>query len=140
MKAIIKMPFDFGRDNDLHMLAETLEEEGLTYGYATFWYAQAITVISDNQVKTRNINVEKNNFIQYTYQSEYSWYADQPGQEEYFVLLTNYEYSLVGKYFDVGIPEEADNYIANLARHLVRKIELENYKILVFDCNIWEIS
>lgn len=140
MKAIVKMPFDFGQDNDLHMLAETLEEEGLTYGYATFWYAQAITVISDNQVKTRNITVESRNFVQYTYQSQYSWYEDQPGQEEYFVLLTNYEYSLVGKYFELGVPDEDTSYIANLARHMVRKIDLENYKIVVFDCNIWDVD
>lgn len=140
MKAIVKMPFDFGRDNDLHMLAETLEKEGLSYGYATFWYAQAITVISDNEVKTRNIIVENNNIVQYTYQSEYSWYADQPGQDEYFVLLNNYEYSLVGKYFEFGAPEADDSYIAQLSRHMVRKIDLENYKIVVFDCNIWEFS
>jgi len=140
MKGIIKMPFDYGQDNDLHMLAETLEKEGLSYGYATFWYAQAITVISDDQVKTRNIIVEQDKFLQYTYQSEYSWYADQPGQKEYFVLLTNYEYSLVGKYFELGAPDGAEGYIAELSRHMVRKIDLENYKIVVFDTNIWNFD
>lgn len=137
MSAILKMPKDYGRDNDLHMLAEKLEEEGLDYGYATFWYAQAITLLSDNQVKTRNINVDTNSITKYTYQSNYSWFEDQPGQEEYFLLLTKHEYALVGKDFEIPPGEDDMSYTAILSRHMTRKIELDNYMIVVFDCNIW---
>lgn len=140
MKAIIKMPFDFGQDNDLHMLAQTLEDEGLDYGYATFWYAQAITVISDEQVKVRNISVSQSDIFKYTYQSQYSWYNDQPKQEEYFVLLSNSEYAVLGNYFDTEPHPKDTSHLAQLSRHMIRKIDLENYKIIVFDCNIWEIS
>lgn len=93
---IDEMPADYGRDNTNHRLAEFLVEEGLEYGYATFWYAQAITVLSDSEVRVRNMDVnDTGGVIGRHYQSSLNWYNDQEGVEEYFVILSSSEYKKV---------------------------------------------
>lgn len=89
--AISQMPKDYGQDNHLHVLAQELEDRGLTYGYATFWNSQAITLLSDNQVKCRETLVTDQGIVTDYYQSSRKWYEDQPGVERYFVLLSSQE-------------------------------------------------
>jgi hypothetical protein len=87
---------EYGRDNTNHRLAEFLVEEGLEYGYATFWYAQAITVLSNSEVRVRNMDVnDRAGVIGRHYQSSLNWYNDQEGIEEYFVILSLSEYKKV---------------------------------------------
>jgi hypothetical protein len=87
---------EYGRDNTNHRLAEFLVEEGLEYGYATFWYAQAITVLSNSEVRVRNMDVnDRAGVIGRHYQSSLNWYNDQEGIEEYFVILSVSEYKKV---------------------------------------------
>ena len=88
---ITQMPKDYGQDNHLHVLAQELENRGLTYGYATFWNSQAITLLSDNQVKCRETLVTDQGIVTDYYQSSRKWYEDQPGVERYFVLLSSQE-------------------------------------------------
>lgn len=93
---IDEMPADYGRDNTNHRLAEFLVEEGLEYGYATFWYAQAITVLTNSQVRVRNMDTnDSRGVIGRHYQSSLNWYNDQEGVEEYFVILSSSEYKKV---------------------------------------------
>ena len=95
---IVKMPADYGRDNTVHRLSAFLEENGLEYGYATFWNSQAITVISDSRVKCREILVSSANGAKTDYyQSSHAWYEPQEGIEQYFVLLSSNEYKKVTK-------------------------------------------
>ncbi|MBQ4064768.1 MAG: hypothetical protein IJD10_01565 [Clostridia bacterium] len=89
--AIRKIPKDYGQDNYLHVLANDLEERGLTYGYATFWFSQAITLISDNEVKCRETLVTNEGIVTDYYQSSKKWYEDQPGVDRYFVILSGTE-------------------------------------------------
>ena len=87
---------EYGRDNTNHRLAEFLVEEGLEYGYATFWYAQAITVLSNSEVRVRNMDVnDRAGVIGRHYQSSLNWYNDQEGIDEYFVILSASEYKKV---------------------------------------------
>lgn len=125
---ITAMPKDYGRDNDLHLLAQKLEEEDLTYGYATFWRSQAITLLSDSKVKTREILVEKDGIETDMYQSQGAWYEDQEGVSEYFVLLSHSELTTV----------QRSDFWKNLQKHCaVRVIQYEGYYIFVFAENIW---
>jgi len=91
-REIKKMPADYGRDNYNHELAAFLEEKGLEYGYASFWYCQTITILSDSKVKCREILADKSRGV-YTdyYQSSKLWYTNQ-NYNEYFVVLTINEY------------------------------------------------
>ncbi|NMP38376.1 MAG: hypothetical protein GX051_09715 [Clostridiales bacterium] len=125
---IALMPADYGRDNDLHVLARTLEENDLTYGYATFWYSQAITVISDSQVKVRNVKIEPSTGCEkYIYQSERSWFDAQPGQENYFLLLTRSELATL----------ESSINGRSLIKFAQKTIQQSGYTILVFDRNLF---
>ncbi len=93
LSAVLGMPHDYGRQDGLPALAQYLEDSGLSYGYATFWNSQAITVLSDSAVKVRNINLDEDGGISiYGYQSNRQWFEPQEGQEQYFLLLTQYEY------------------------------------------------
>lgn len=129
---IAKMPSDYGQDNKLHYFAELLEEEGLTYGYADFWTAQAITVISDSKVKVRNMNVEYDGDEQmtllrrYEYQSQFTWYDDQEGVDEYFIIVTESEKrALDVGYFTIQAPK----------RVIAAEYNNAKYCIVVFDEN-----
>ncbi len=89
---ILTMPSDYGRDNELHKAMELLEENDLDYGYATYWNANVITLLSSSRVKVRDIYIEDEDIKNGWLNSDKTWFEDQPGQEKYFVLLTNAEY------------------------------------------------
>ncbi len=124
---IAVMPADYGRDNNLHKAVELLEENGLNYGYATYWNANILTLISSSNVEVRDvdINIDGDKPIAGWLNSDKIWYDDQPGQEEYFFLLTNSEYDdLMDKDYDM-----LDN--------IVRIINDENWVVIVMDKNIF---
>lgn len=132
-KLIADMPFDYGRDNELHRLAERLESEGLSYGYATFWRSQSITLLSDSAVKCREILVknDKDDLWGITtdhYQSSLKWYEDQEGVDEYFVLLSGSEYQTIAL---------SDYWVDLNKRAYVRDFMAEGYYVFVFSENIW---
>ena len=108
------MPADYGRDNDLHRVAEKLEELDLKYGYAEFWKSQAITVLSDSKVKVRNIQIVNGTIKKYEYQSEYTWFDDQP----------DYEFSLLEEYIDYEFP-------------FTKVYNIDGYKVVVLNYNLF---
>ncbi len=89
--AIAKMPKDQYKNAVLYQLADVLMENDLDYGYATFWRANCITVISDSEVECRSVNINEHGVTPYDYQSCYSWFDDQPNQDRYFLLMTDIE-------------------------------------------------
>lgn len=124
---VLKMDWNYNRDKAIYQVADFLEEKGLTYGYATFWNSQLITVYSGDVVKTRNILMEEQGYHHEYYQSQYSWYEDQPGQETYFLLLSRYEYwDFLQTPMGETMPEEAIEIYEDVS----------GYYILVFDHNI----
>ncbi len=130
-KTITEMPRDYGRDNELHRLTEFLEENELEYGYATFWYSQAITLISDSEVQVRSIVSQSGSQMPiepYYYQSNRKWFEDQEGVTEYFMLLTNSEAAAMARNTEWSLFTEA---------HLTKTLEYEGFKIFVFDTNIF---
>ena len=127
-RIISAMPADYGRDNTLHRLTEMLEREGLTYGYATFWQSQAITLLSDSKVKVREILVEDREIVTDQYQSQGAWYEDQEGVDEYFILLSEAEYMRI----------DGTDYWIEITNHCLDRYFLENgYHVFVFAENIW---
>lgn len=132
IKTIKDMPADYGRDNELHVLSDFLVENDLEYGYATFWYSQATTLISDSKVKVRCINADSQGGITpYYYQTNKNWYNDQEGIDKYFIALTSGEAR--------SISYNAD-WLRFTDEHLTNTLECGNFKIYVFDANIFGIS
>lgn len=118
---------DYKKENYLFGLTKLIEESGLSYGYATFWNANSITLISDSKVKVRDVNINEYGVSKRLYQSSSDWYKDQPGQDKYFLLLSSYEYNVVS---------EADpSLIENAAQDLSAFVNGTEYRILVFDYN-----
>jgi hypothetical protein len=89
------LPVDNGQDNTLHQLTDFLLDHELEYGYATFWQAQAITLLSNQKVRVRNITVDQSGISPRLYQSNKNWYQDRQETNEYFLLLDQTEYVLL---------------------------------------------
>lgn len=127
--AMSKMPADYGRDNSKHLLIEELEERGLEYGYATFWYSQAITLMSDSKIKVRMILADEDDGVTTDYyQNSFKWYEDQPGVDKYFVILSSYENSVVSK---------SDKWLEFTKKYAVEKeYLLDSFVLYVFERNL----
>ena len=98
---ILKMKPDETDKNHLYRIARGLEEQGLTYGFATFWNANGATVAADSKVQIRNITIDEGNCYPYRYQTLNKWYDPQPGQDKYFILMDGGERDkLIGSSFD----------------------------------------
>ena len=131
-KEITGMPKDYGKDNELHRLSAFLEENDLEYGYATFWYSQALTLISDSEVRVRCINADsKSGVTPYYYQTNFNWYKDQEGVDKYFVALNTYEAS--SAMYNTDWKYITDEY-------LKETLIFENFRIYVFDRNVFSIE
>ncbi len=84
---ISKMPADYGRNNSWHTVAEELETRGLKYGYANFWWAELVTMLSDGEVEVSNIYPGQRSPTKYDYQQPAGGYDDKD-TDRYFLLLT----------------------------------------------------
>ena len=67
---VLLLPTNAEEVNVQYQLTNMLEKQGLTYGYATFWHANAITVISGEKLKVRNVSVNENGVQKATYQTD----------------------------------------------------------------------
>ncbi|MBQ5800894.1 MAG: hypothetical protein IIW20_03320 [Clostridia bacterium] len=114
-------------ESDLHILAKALEERGLQNGYATFWHAHAITLLSDNEVRALNISVDKDGLHKETYQQQYSWFEDEALDKKCFLLLSYYEYYTLYPM----LSSELSGYTED--------ITVGNYHILVYEKNILDV-
>ncbi len=135
------MPADNTARSDLYMLSEELEKRNLSYGYATFWRANALTIISDSKVKCRMIEPCESGFYIKEYQCNQHWYENQPNQEKYFVLLSAQEANDIRQILENFSPqrleaiEEIENYTTLSKQH--SEISVGSYEIWVFNENIF---
>ena len=124
MVNIAMMPKDYGEDNALHVLASELEERGLSEGYATFWSSQAITLLSDNEVRARNISVSTDGIKREPYQSQYAWYESEGLDTSCFLLLSEYENLTLYRY----LAEDGSDYNEHFT--------IGSYHVYVYSRNI----
>ena len=87
---IWRMPADYGRENSWHTAADVLEEKGLKYGYANFWWAELVTMLSDGKVEVANIYEGQSKPIPYKYQVSHNAFDDKD-TDRYFLMLTEAE-------------------------------------------------
>ena len=108
----------------LNELAQYLEENNLEYGYATFWQANIITMISDSNVKVRGISLSESGYKKRLYQTNKNWYEDIEDNDKYFVILTERE---MLEYYNNS------DYNYETAQTILK---YESFNILVYDQNI----
>ena len=109
--------------NEKYQLAMILKDNGLSYGFATFWNSQAITVLSDSEVRAVNVDVNDNGISPAVYQTNKQWFNEQAGVDRYFVLLSQAEISTL-----MSTPDW--NAFQLLTKEI---IDLDGYRIFVFD-------
>ena len=88
---IKKMDSETGDNIAWHIAADELEARGLKYGYANFWFAETITLISDNEVQVANIYENQKKPYAYVYQINMDAFDDKADANGYFLLLTEKE-------------------------------------------------
>ena len=75
-------------------------------------------------MKVRNIQIVNGTIKKYEYQSEYTWFDDQPDISEYFILLSDYEFSLLEEYIDYEFP-------------FTKVYNIDGYKVVVLNYNLF---
>ncbi len=122
---ILKMPAKNTEDNHLYRFAEQLSAKNLSYGYATFWNANGLTVASDSSVKCRAVVIDENGYRPYYYQTCRSWYNNQPGQSQYFLLMSQGERDMI---LNAGSP---------IVDRKTQEFSIDGYVVWVFNENIF---
>ncbi len=121
---VVQLPRDVheGYNADIYEIAEFLKENDLSYGYAEFFKAGAITVLSDSKAKTHTVVINGDGVHPYHFQNYSSCYDEQEGQENYFLLLNNSDYEQLLTYQTQYIDMCDDEYEIG-----------EDYHVLVYD-------
>lgn len=108
----------------LEGLAEYLEQQNLQYGYATFWNANVVTMMSDSKVIIRSVEFDDSGVSPLYYQSNQNWYGTVQNYAKYFLVLTGTEYSsYYSKIIAEKPPEDTKQY--------------GDYTILIYNQNIF---
>lgn len=126
-KIMLDMDADYGKDDPLQVVADTLEEMGYDRGYATFWNAAETTLRSDGSVTVITVLADENGVRRRSYQTKASWYDDVEGQTDYFLMLdkTQYQQVIASTYWDDLLKQ----------RSIIDEFLCEGYHIIVFDGN-----
>lgn len=91
--SVIGISTDYKNENKIFKEIQLLEDEGCTYGYGTFWNANHVTVLTENKIKVRGMEIKDGEIKKRTYQSRESWYTGKTDKnEKYFIILTEKEY------------------------------------------------
>ncbi len=91
VSVITAMPKNGLDENRYYHVAQFLDENGLNYGYATFWNSQCISVLSDFDVRAANTDVNEHGITPCRYQSNKNWFEPVEGVDRYFLLLSDRE-------------------------------------------------
>ncbi|MCI9477575.1 MAG: hypothetical protein HFI21_01055 [Lachnospiraceae bacterium] len=122
---IAALPSDYQSVNPKYALAALLKEMDLTYGYAEFWEAAALTVISGSDVQVRSIIINDDFYHIYLYQTNTDWYKEQENVERYFVAVSTSQYEHLSSIQHFLVVTADETYISG------------PYTILVYDHNLF---
>ena len=137
---IKEMETDTGDNIAWHLAAQRLEDEGLRYGYANFWFAEAITLLSDGALEVANISENQQIPVKYVYQIELDAFEDKEDDDAgYFLLLTEAENTKMLAYINSQktTGKIAREFIIETPGYNLRGHTGENFYVYVFAENIF---
>lgn len=74
-------------------ILKTLADHGLSYGYnLDYWFGNSITVLTDEEIKVREVILKDDRLSPSYHQSNIHWYEDQPGVDRYFLVCQEEEF------------------------------------------------
>ncbi len=103
-------------------LGEYLAENGLTYGFASYWHSYVTTVFADNDALVAPIHMS--GFVPMKWLSSKDWYT-RYGVDESFIVFDPVEYE---SYYP--------SIVKRIGREPARVDSVDGFKIAVFDKNI----
>lgn len=109
-----------------YAIIDTLEENDLQYGYASFWNAGIYTVASDFKLQINSVILEGHDVTPYYWLCDKKYYKEEYHSDKTFLLLQNDEYET---YY-------GNNYMNLVYGVPVDVITTDAYTILVYDYNI----
>ncbi len=113
------------KNKDRIEIINFLNEKKLRYGYASFWNANSISVLSDELIRIRPIVMQNGLPVPMRHLSSNSWYQPNAWNGETFLLLTNAEaeHFNLNQSIKIGLP--------------IKKTHIfKDFKIFVFEQNI----
>ncbi|QND59296.1 hypothetical protein [Mesorhizobium huakuii] len=113
------------RATDLSALARYLQANGLTYGYATYWNAGSVSVLSDEHVLVRQITLDSALPMPMRFLSADRWYNADTWKGETFLLLAQEDANKIDW-----------KQLAALGLPVSRKLQFGDLGIFVFAENI----
>lgn len=113
------------RSSKYQGLADFLGAQGLRYGYASYWQAGVISVLSEERVLVRQVVFQKGLPVPMRHLSSNRWYRPGAWTGETFLLVGAQE----AKAFD-------QTQLASLGVKIARELEFGEYKIYVFTENL----
>ena len=112
--------------SEKYAIIDTLEENDLQYGYASFWNAGIYTVASDFKLQINSVILEGHDVTPYYWLCDKKYYKEEYHSGKTFLLLQNDEYET---YY-------GNNYMNLAYGEPVDVITTDDYTILVYDYNI----
>ncbi len=127
-REITNMDRDEGRDNALHVLTEgllLLDNEGILpeVGYATFWNCQAVTLLSNDEIKLRGINADGTP-TRYEYQQILSWYDEENFEDGSYLVLTYTE------------DRQLSSWLSGEGSDYIHRETVGSYIVYIYDYNV----
>jgi hypothetical protein len=120
---------DWGQPGQYYKHRQNLRDfmltNGLRYGYATYWNAGVLSVLSDEKLLVRQIVIDRSLPMPMRHASSNRWYRPSVWQGETFLLLTTEEAASIK--WDL-----LERYHAKP----VRELNFEEFKIFVFAQNL----
>jgi hypothetical protein len=115
------------RSHDINLIELTsyLKTNNLNFGYATFYNADAATVLSNSEIIIRHIILDKGTPKPYRWLSSDLWYLPEAHQGKTFLALTNNESKLVNW-----------NALKSYGVAPDKVLHFENFDIYVFNENL----
>lgn len=110
---------------DRQEIIDFLRKNNLEYGYASYWNAGSLTVLSDGEVKVRQIVLDRGLPSPMRHHSSNRWYRQSIWQGKSFLLLHQSE-----------IPHLDFNKLERLGLKPIEKLQRGNFVVYVFSQNI----
>lgn len=106
-------------------LTDFLSQNGLTYGYATYWNAYNNTFLSNGKVQINGVFVKKDSISPFLWSSSSDWYKPEYHTGKTFLMLTRNE---LNTYTENGTIKD---------ERITGTLSYEEYTILVYEDNIF---
>lgn len=136
---IARMPADYGDDNSWHAVSAELTARGLKYGYANFWWAESLTMISDGELVVANISAGTRTPQKYNYQQPANSYDDRADANGYFLMLTESEEATMSAWLNLQRTQGAirEEFTVESEPYDLRGYSGSVVYVYVFDENIF---